>query len=1231
MRFGILVFLVMTIAGNSVAQVNMQTGAAEQAFPLINYVDGKAGLSFGVGLLYSSGNGLLVNDIASDVGTGWNLDAGGVIMRMQNGEPDDQPEWFGASPGPRGKFWEYTNRGPDYVLKNYPAGYLYNPHVGKGCNVGLNYYPSFKNPAIYKELNIVASDMEQDKFVFRMNGRSGVFIIGRDWKVTTIGDSRIKVNFSTTDMTSQGIRTTISQFIITTEDGIKYTFRDRGVNRLLRYKYSRRLDNGEYQIINGNTNDWGYAVNRFWGYEIGMDERPLIVNSWYLSEIENTNTKQKVLFNYQNVQNKTIVSKIISHQRDLNNSGRVRGLYANADRKANGRAWYKYLSNEANATNYSWNTYLLDKLAPGTTSLIYNRSVADGKRIASISLPNGGVISFGYSNLGRADLSGENALEMISYQLNGRNIRAYKLSYGYLFKNTIQPYYSSYNSFNSKFLRLCLLSIQKQGEDGNTSLEPPYKFSYYTGTTKAQDDIVPAQNYLSQDHWGYYNGDYSGLSLTEDHDNLSGEQDAYFKAVLPKFKNAKNGYAKNGLLQKITYPTGGSLQYEYTQNIPSQNILPIGNDQLTGGVSVSKTILFDGEDYSKTIEKEYQYRNSAGANSRWGDETPSYYGFSITEFNLTCFGGGKSYKYPGLAYAEMATSIDWGKILGKALISAAIGAAVQYGFGAALTVLGAGAAIPFVNIAILVGTIVKFWIDCKKTYEYHRFILGNSNNIAQNPLSSSYSAVEVRSNSPTGYNGRAIYEFTGLSDYPAIIPKLEWPYSQNQRLLSWAYGLPKKVTVYDKDNKVVNVSESAYEFISSKLNGDTNNLNCKCATINKEAIPSYNWDEYEKTWFDWGNHRWMWPSPYFITTGRSDLASTEEKAYTNEVLYSHIVTKVVSDPMTLLQKGKITLKDESTLMFQVSYFPTDYNIPGSALEKLKEINAIHTPVSTETWIMRFNRVNHSLIGMFLLDASVTEYKVYTFGSRQEVKPWRTWQLRSKEPVHYTSIGTHNPSVLIRNPYYFKLQSEMIYDNDGNLVQTNSNDNKTSFINDYSDRYVIASVANADWTDIAYSSFESAGKGNWLFNSGSVNTMVGITGYKSFNLDAANTVSRSQLNPSKAYVVTYWVKDDKTSPVLVNGVQGELLFETNNWKLYRHEISGSSSVQITGNGKIDELRLYPKETLMSTVTYKEGIGKINDCDANNRILFYEYDALGRMSAIRDQNRNIIKTYEYNYKQ
>jgi hypothetical protein len=332
--------------------------------------------------------------------------------------------------------------------------------------------------------------------------------------------------------------------------------------------------------------------------------------------------------------------------------------------------------------------------------------------------------------------------------------------------------------------------------------------------------------------------------------------------------------------------------------------------------------------------------------------------------------------------------------------------------------------------------------------------------------------------------------------------------------------------------------------------------------------------------------------------------------------------------MTLLQKGKLVIKDMNSLVFQLTYYPTDFNIPGSALEKLKQNNAIHTPVSTETWMIKFNRPG---ITIEMLNASVTEYKLYTFGSRQEVKPWKAWQLKSKTPVASSVIGTHNPAVLLRVPSLFKLQSEMIYDDDGNLVQTNSNDNVTSFINDYSNRYVVASVANAAVSDIAYTSFESIGTGSWSFNSSSVNTTVGLTGTRSLNLDVSHTISRSSLNTSKTYVITYWVKDDKTSPILVNGSQGELLFESNNWQLYRHEVSGVSSATISGGGKVDEVRLYPKGSLMSTVTYKEGIGKINDCDANNRLLFYEYDALGRMSIIRDQNKNIIKTYEYNYKQ
>ena len=146
---GLLLFITVLV-GNS--QVNLQTGSPEQNFPLINYTDGKAGLSLDISLNYSGGNGLLVNEVSSNIGTGWNVAVGGFITRMQNGEPDDQMQYFA------GDFWADKDHDAAVrqALKNYPNGYLYNPYTSSGCNVGLNYYPVFKHKSVYKELNLVA-------------------------------------------------------------------------------------------------------------------------------------------------------------------------------------------------------------------------------------------------------------------------------------------------------------------------------------------------------------------------------------------------------------------------------------------------------------------------------------------------------------------------------------------------------------------------------------------------------------------------------------------------------------------------------------------------------------------------------------------------------------------------------------------------------------------------------------------------------------------------------------------------------------------------------------------------------------------------------------------------------------------------------------------------------------------------------------------------------------------
>jgi YD repeat-containing protein len=65
--------------------------------------------------------------------------------------------------------------------------------------------------------------------------------------------------------------------------------------------------------------------------------------------------------------------------------------------------------------------------------------------------------------------------------------------------------------------------------------------------------------------------------------------------------------------------------------------------------------------------------------------------------------------------------------------------------------------------------------------------------------------------------------------------------------------------------------------------------------------------------------------------------------------------------------------------------------------------------------------------------------------------------------------------------------------------------------------------------------------------------------------------------------------------------------------------------------IDELRLYPANAQMTTYTYSPLKGMTSNCDVDSRVIYYNYDGLGRLRYTRDQDGNILKTIEYHYQQ
>jgi hypothetical protein len=203
-----------------------------------------------------------------------------------------------------------------------------------------------------------------------------------------------------------------------------------------------------------------------------------------------------------------------------------------------------------------------------------------------------------------------------------------------------------------------------------------------------------------------------------------------------------------------------------------------------------------------------------------------------------------------------------------------------------------------------------------------------------------------------------------------------------------------------------------------------------------------------------------------------------------------------------------------------------------------------------------------------------------------------------------------------------------YDSYANPLQYRKDGETNSVIWDYNGTYAVATIQNSDQASVAYTSFEADGKGNWNYTGNTIADNTSPTGKKAYDLDAS-TISKSGLNSAKTHIVTFWSKNGSGSS-LINGSNGALVVIKNGWSLYKMKLPiGTTTVTISGSAIIDELRLHPQDAIMITNTYIPLVGVSSECDANNKINYYEYDVTGRLVLIKDQDLRVIKKLCYNY--
>ncbi|ACU61603.1 RHS repeat domain-containing protein [Chitinophaga pinensis] len=154
---------------------------------------------------------------------------------------------------------------------------------------------------------------------------------------------------------------------------------------------------------------------------------------------------------------------------------------------------------------------------------------------------NGGKIQLTRSS-DRKDVNSGNKYRLMGLEIFTASYAGFTLYKKFLFNQQ----YTNATKSDPLSKRMLLSSFYETG--GTDTLK--YLFSYIDPET------LPAKQSMSQDHWGYFNGKNNGTLIPAYDDNMG-------NVLAGANREPDSVYMQKGLLQTITYPTGGVATFDY--------------------------------------------------------------------------------------------------------------------------------------------------------------------------------------------------------------------------------------------------------------------------------------------------------------------------------------------------------------------------------------------------------------------------------------------------------------------------------------------------------------------------------------------------------------------------------------------------------------------------------------------------------------------------------------------
>lgn len=694
----------------------------------------------------------------------------------------------------------------------------------------------------------------------------------------------------------------------------------------------------------------------------------------------------------------------------------------------------------------------------------------------------------------------------------------------------------------------------------------PYVFEYHYNGLQ---NGLPARNTTTVDHWGYFNGLYDNPL----YHGIPGFTYTDYLGSLsqPGANRTPNEFStQTSMLKKISFPGGSSTEYFFELNRFWNGTA----NESFGGLRIQKIITRDGIQEANNQVTTYSY---------------------VTESNASRSSGTVDPVFASPNYIKTTEFVD------------------KTWFG--------------LNVRIGI-----FILASSQPYNPHDLVVGDA---------MVYRCVTVTQSG----KGRTVYHFTSFADSPDVPAQKSraflsdqgrLPYNTPNTTRYFTRGLPTDIKVYSESGQLKSWKRLEYRLAESfpSVRRVPGIVFHRQDLVGSDDYPMiFQGVYYEESY-------WMHP------TRVTDILYDQDDASR----FSRQVTEYQYNAKNLLVSETKTTDSEGRSLMTRQKYSVDYGANmsepeciagcGSAIHAMARRHMVGLPIETQVWQQKSAAAPQQL-----LSASLQTYVFLSrpyfwylqnslrFGSfsgqrllASIIVPRQVLQLHTDTPLTNYQSSTIDANGQLSYDARFTLEATMNqYSPTGLLLEGQRRDDQpNAAIYEQTTGYVMAKISNASANQVAYTSFETSGEtGNWTYTGATTaDAQTGLVAYAS----PQPITSRTDL-PEGKYRVSFWLKG--SGNLTVNGLP---FTATDHWVYREVQLTNPGTVTLQpGSGVLlDELRLHPVGASMTTHTYIPQVGVHSQTDDNGKTSYYEYDDQQRVKLVRDQNRNIVKQYQYRMK-